>query len=205
MPDADMIDRAAARAANAARAEQIAHEAAEHFSKEGAGLYMPTSITRPPISPNDSFQHWNEEKAWPKVAPLLKPLGSRVLVQFRQPIAFAASGKIFIPHDSRETDRDNETVAKVIALGALAFRNRETQALWPEGAWCKEGDYIRVPKYQLDMFRRKFMRRDITENADGTETVNGVADEVRFAQVKDLDVLGIYDSLDAALAERAFI
>ena len=41
-------------------------------------------------------------------------------------------------------------VAKVIAVGPLAFKKRDTMEPWPEGSWCEVGDYIRVPKWGGD-------------------------------------------------------
>ena len=37
-------------------------------------------------------------------------------------------------------------VAKVIDIGPLAFKKRDTMEPWPEGSWCDVGDYLRVPK-----------------------------------------------------------
>jgi len=41
-------------------------------------------------------------------------------------------------------------VAKVIAIGPLAFKKRDTMEPWPEGSWCEVGDYLRVPKWGGD-------------------------------------------------------
>ena len=38
----------------------------------------------------------------------------------------------------------------MVALGPLAFKNRETGKAWPEGMWVKEGDFIRVPRWNGD-------------------------------------------------------
>lgn len=191
-----MADRAAARV----RAEELAAQMEEHFSKPGkVGLFIAKDAPG-----NDSFRHWNEDVAWPKVPALLKPLGSLVLVQFRQPIAQSASGGIRFLDDVRDTDRDNETVVKVIALGPLAFHNRATGELWPEGAWCAASDIVRISKYQGNLFKRDFKREQIDE-IGGKEVKRMVADHARFALVPDLNISAKYDSLDAALAERAFI
>jgi hypothetical protein len=52
--------------------------------------------------------------------------------------------------ETKEQEKWNNMVAKVIALGPLAFCHRDSQQPWPEGAWCKVGDYIRVPKWGGD-------------------------------------------------------
>jgi hypothetical protein len=41
-------------------------------------------------------------------------------------------------------------VAKVIDIGPLAFRHRDTMQGWPEGSWVEIGDYVRVPKWGGD-------------------------------------------------------
>jgi hypothetical protein len=41
-------------------------------------------------------------------------------------------------------------VAKVIEIGPLAFKHRDTMLGWPEGSWCSVGDFIRVPKWGGD-------------------------------------------------------
>lgn len=191
-----MADRATA----ARRSAEIADQAEEHFSRPGTGLFIPK-----PAGGNDSFRHWNEDVAWPAVPALLKPLGNLVLVQFRQPIAKSSAGRIIVLDEIRDTDRDNETVVKVISVGPLAFHNRDTGELWPEGAWCKPGDIVRVNKYQGNMFKRDFQREDYDEAPDGRQVTKMVADHARFALVRDLDISAIYDSVESALAERAFI
>jgi len=52
--------------------------------------------------------------------------------------------------ETKETEKWNNMVAKVIEIGPLAFRNRDTNEPWPEGSWCEVGDYIRVPKWGGD-------------------------------------------------------
>jgi hypothetical protein len=45
--------------------------------------------------------------------------------------------------------------------------------LWPEGAWCQIGDYVRTPKYGGDRWTVRF----------GEE-------EIEFVIYNDLDVIG---------------
>lgn len=89
------------------------------------------------------------EWAFPEVDPGIKPLGSRVLVQIRR-VKERSSGGIMLVAESRDTEKWNTQVAKVIELGPLAFRKRDTMELWPEGTWCQPGDFIRAPKYGGD-------------------------------------------------------
>lgn len=91
------------------------------------------------------------EEAFPNVDPNLKPLGSVVLVQIKQPAKKTRSG-IHLPNSEKNAERDNTQVAKVIAMGPLAFHNRQTMQLWPEGEWVKVGDFVRVPRYGGDRY-----------------------------------------------------
>ena len=96
-----------------------------------------------------AIQYDSLEEAFPEADPGLIPFGTDVLVQIRTPKR-RTKGGLYLPEESRETDLWNMQVAKVIAMGPVAFCNRETLQPWGEGAWCKVGDYVRVPKYGGD-------------------------------------------------------
>jgi len=89
------------------------------------------------------------DQAFPEVDPGLIPFGSRVLVQKRSPRTVTKGG-IIISDDTQETEFWNTQVAKVITLGPVAFKNRDTLEVWPEKEWCEVGAYVRVPKYGGD-------------------------------------------------------
>ena len=96
-----------------------------------------------PVAVNTAELAW----AFPSVDPGAKPLGGRILVQLRRTKKKATSAGIILVEETKETEKWNNMVAKVIAIGPLAFRNRDTNESWPEGSWCEVGDYIRVPKW----------------------------------------------------------
>ena len=77
------------------------------------------------------------------------PLGSRVLVQFRTPKK-KTSGGIILTAETQETEKWNTQVAKVVAVGPIAFKSRDKKTDWPEGAWARPGDFVRVSKYGGD-------------------------------------------------------
>jgi co-chaperonin GroES (HSP10) len=87
--------------------------------------------------------------AFPQVDPGALPLGARVLVQLRKTKTKTASG-IILPQETRDTERAQNPVGKVISVGPLAFKKRDTMEPWPEGSWCEVGDYLRVPKWTGD-------------------------------------------------------
>lgn len=88
--------------------------------------------------------------AFPSVDPGAKPLGARVLVQLRRTKQKATSAGIILVEETRENEKWNNMVARVIEIGPLAFKKRDTMESWPEGSWCEVGDYIRVPKWGGD-------------------------------------------------------
>lgn len=116
------------------------------------------------------------EDAFPPADPGLKPFGQDILLQIRTPATITRGG-IHIPEESRETDMWNMQAAKVIALGPVAFRNRETLEQWPEGAWCGVGDFVRIPKYGGDRWWV-----DVPGSVDG---------KALFVLFKDTDLKGL--------------
>lgn len=118
----------------------------------------------------------NREKAlavaFPKVDPGVIPLGNRVLVQYRVPKT-VTSGGLILPQEVMENEIWNTQVAKILLLGPLAFRNRQSGNPWFEGAWCEIGDFVRVPKHGGDQWTIR--------SAEG--------DEVKVALWDDLQLL----------------
>ena len=89
------------------------------------------------------------QEAFPKVDCGQQPLGNRVIVQIRR-VKKVSAGKIILVADTKETEKWNTTVARLVKLGPLAFKNRNTAESWPEGAWVEVGDFVRVPRWGGD-------------------------------------------------------
>lgn len=89
-------------------------------------------------------------EAFPVVDPGAKPLGARVLVQLRRTKSKTSASGIILVEETKETEKWQNMVGKVIEFGPLAFRKRDTMEPWVEGIWCEVGDYIRVPKWGGD-------------------------------------------------------
>jgi len=116
---------------------------------------------------SDTLEASNEaELAWafPSVEPGAKPLGGRILVQLRRTKKKATSAGIILIEETKETEKWNNMVAKVIEIGPLAFKHRDTMISWPEGSWCVAGDYIRVPKWGGDRWEVKVPGEDELED-----------------------------------------
>lgn len=125
-------------------------------------------------------------EAFPAIEAGIQPFGSRVLVQIRTPKTKTTSG-IIIDTGSRDTEKWNTQVAKVVSHGPVAYRNRNTLEPWPEGGWAHPGDYVRVPKYGGDRWE--------VATPDGGSAL--------FVIFNDLDIIGKVDG--DPLAIRAFI
>ena len=113
-----------------------------------------------PVASNEAEMAW----AFPSVDPGAKPLGGRLLVQLRRTTKKATSMGIILVEETKETEKWQNMVAKVIEIGPLAFKHRDTMLGWPEGSWCTEGDFIRVPKWGGDRWEVKVPGED--ENED---------------------------------------
>jgi len=120
-----------------------------------------------------AFSDADVAEAFPLVDPGAKPLGGRVLVQMRLAKKKLKSGLI-LPSETRDTERAQNPVGKVVAIGPLAFKKRDSMEPWPEGSWCDVGDFLRVPKWTGDRW---------TVKLDNGE------DEVEFMIMNDHEVI----------------
>lgn len=100
------------------------------------------------------------ELAWafPDVAPGQQPYGGRVIVQLRR--IKKKAGRIIIVDETKENEKWNNMIGKVVYIGPLAFKNRDTMASWPEGSWANVGDFVRVPRWGGDRWERPVPNED---------------------------------------------
>lgn len=114
------------------------------------------------------------DESFPDVDPNFEPFGHLVLLQVRvAKERVSEDSKILLPDEVRHTIQANTQVAKLIVHGPLAFHNRTTGVIWPEGAWARPGDFVRIPKYSGDRWEVKY--------GDGV---------VMFVLLKDLELAG---------------
>ena len=122
---------------------------------------------------------------FPEIDPQYRPFGERVLVQYKL-VRKKSAGGLILATDTQEVQRENTVMAKIVALGQIAYCNRETGQPWPEGHWAKIGDVVLVPKWGGFRFQRKFGEEVIT-----------------FATFKDHEIVGCptggFDELDQIL------
>lgn len=125
---------------------------------------------------------YEERLAWffPKVEAPYRPYGGRVLTQLKR-VPTMSRGGIQLTHDAIDTELWNTQVGLLVAVGPLAFKNKDTMNPWPEGVWAKIGDYVRVPRYGGDR---------VEVELPGTD------EKILFAEFNDHELLGeIFDPL----------
>lgn len=113
--------------------------------------------------------------AFPAIDPNHEAVGHKIVVQMRRPKLM--HGSILAPEENIEMLHAKQQVGKVVSLGPVCFKNRTDLTPWPEGAWVKLGDYIRIPMYGAN-----------TWFLDGPEGPNDV--QVKFALIQDHEILG---------------
>jgi co-chaperonin GroES (HSP10) len=119
--------------------------------------------------------------AFPDVSPGQKPFGGRVVVQLRR-IKKTTASKIILVSETKETEKWQNMIGRVVEIGPLAFKNRETMESWPEGSWAQVGDYVRVPKWGGDRWERAVPNEEDNEDPVLFMTIN---DHELIAKVTD--------------------
>ena len=119
------------------------------------------------------------QEAFPAVDPGALPVGGRILVQWRAVQEKVTASGIYIPEETKETEKWNTQVAKVIAIGPLAFKKRDTMEPWPEGNWIEVGDYVRLPKWGGDRWEVPYK----TDKAEGNALFSIFNDHEVIAKV----------------------
>jgi len=132
------------------------------------------------------------ELAWafPDVSAGQAPLGGRVIVQLRR--IKKNAGKIILVEETKENEKWNNMIGRVVAIGPLAYRNRDTMATWPEGSWAQIGDFVRVPRWGGDRWERPVFNEE-----------NGDLNPVLFMTINDHEVIA--KVTDDPLSFKAYV
>jgi co-chaperonin GroES (HSP10) len=131
----------------------------------------------------------SEQECFPDIDPGVEILGDRVLVQLRRE-KVTSKGGIILVDETRQTLRFNETVAKVIGIGPLAYKSPDDLSPWPEGPWCQVGDLVRTIKYGGDRFV-------VQPDDEGAPVV--------FITLQAREVISKIKSFEAAQKMKAFV
>jgi len=145
-----------------------------------------------PVVSGDQTEADPAELVWafPDVRPGQAPYGGRVIVQLRR--IKKNAGKIILVEETKENEKWNNMIGKVVAIGPLAFKNKDTMASWPEGSWAEIGDYVRVPRWGGDRWERP---------ATGEE--NGDLNPVLFMTINDHELIA--KVTDNPLSFKAYV
>jgi co-chaperonin GroES (HSP10) len=97
------------------------------------------------------------DEAFPAVDAGAVPCGARILVQWRMTKETVTESGIILANETKEAEKWNNQVAKIVAIGPLAFKKRDSMEPWPEGSWVSVGDFVRMPKWGGDRWEIPFM------------------------------------------------
>jgi len=128
--------------------------------------------------------------AFPDVEAGQAPFGGRVIVQLRR--IKKNAGKIILVEETKENEKWNNMIGRVVAVGPLAFKNRETMSSWPEGSWAQVGDYVRVPRWGGDRWERPVLSEE-----------NGDLSPVLFMTINDHELIA--KVTDDPLSFKAYV
>ena len=133
------------------------------------------------------------ELAWafPDVKPGQRPFGGRVIVQLRR--IKKTAGRIIIVDETKESEKWNNMIGKIVAIGPLAFKNRDTMQPWAEGSWAEVGDYVRVPRWGGDRWERM----------NPNETDEAMKEPVLFMTINDHELIAAVT--DDPLSFKAYV
>lgn len=145
-----------------------------------------------PVVSGDQTEADPAELTWafPNVRPGQAPYGGRVIVQLRR--VKKNAGKIILVEETKENEKWNNMIGKVVSIGPLAFKNKDTMASWPEGSWAEVGDYVRVPRWGGDRWERPVAGEE-----------NGDLNPVLFMTINDHELIA--KVTDNPLSFKAYV
>lgn len=109
---------------------------------------------------------------FPEVECGARPTGNQILVQLRT-VRKKSSGGIILAEATKEFNQSNTQVTRLVKVGHIAFKHRESGEQWKEGAWANVGDVVIMPKYGGFTFQ---------------VPIPGTEDKATFALYNDYDV-----------------
>ena len=119
---------------------------------------------------------------FPDVDPGAKPCGPQIMIQLRT-VKKQSTGGIILATETREFNQGNTQVARVVRVGQIAFRDRNSGETWKEGAWAEVGDIVLAPRYGGFRFE---------------VPIPGTDDEAIFAIINDTDIKMVIEGNFAA-------
>jgi len=83
---------------------------------------------------------------FPEVDCGVVPCGPKVVVQLRT-VREVSAGGIVLAQATKDFNQGNTQLARVVKVGAIAFRDRSSGDEWKEGAWAAVGDLVIIPRW----------------------------------------------------------
>jgi len=112
------------------------------------------------------------EKHFPQVESGATPCGNQIIIQLRTVPKKSAGGIVFV-EETKEFNQGNTVVARVVSLGQIAYRDRNSGDSWKEGSWAEVGDIVLAPRYGGFRF---------------SVSIPDTDDEAHFAVLNDYDI-----------------
>jgi co-chaperonin GroES (HSP10) len=83
---------------------------------------------------------------FPEIDCSARPCGNQIIVQLRT-LKKKSTGGIILANDTVDFNKHNTQIARLVATGDIAFKDRNTGDVWKEGVWAHVGDIVVMPKY----------------------------------------------------------
>jgi len=84
-------------------------------------------------------------KYFPEVDCGREPCGNKVTVQLQ--FIPKKQGSILLAGDTRDFNKNATVVCRIVKVGHIAYKHRDTGEEWKEGAWAAVGDIVLMPRY----------------------------------------------------------
>jgi co-chaperonin GroES (HSP10) len=91
------------------------------------------------------------------VMELPEPKGYKLLIAIPKKDETHANSVIVIPENDRRKEEIASIIGLVVKMGSQAYQDPEK---FPDGAWCKEGDYILMRAYSGTRFKVRSSQGD---------------------------------------------
>jgi hypothetical protein len=82
---------------------------------------------------------------FPEVDSGREPCGNKITVQLQ--LIKKKVGSILLSSDTQDFNKNSTVVCRVVKVGHIAYKDRNSGDNWKEGAWCEIGDIVLMPRW----------------------------------------------------------
>lgn len=104
---------------------------------------------------------------------VIKPQGYKLLIAM--PAKVEKKGSIYVPDELQAREALATIVGNVVAMGPLAYRDADK---FPEGIWCKVGDWVMFKPFSGSRFKIKGQEFRLIND----DTVEAVVEDPRLIE-----------------------